>query len=118
MKKKKKKTLRHLNFSFSNLASSTTFITQTQVLPTLIIYVFENIVGKEENAGYQHFLIFLQCFQTMSLLRMVKTRDCVGRIEKPHGYTHISADARFNEERLHIVYNMLTVFYIKPLHCL
>ena len=24
----------------------------------------ENIVGKEENAGYQHFLLFAQCFQT------------------------------------------------------
>ena len=23
----------------------------------------ENIVGKEENAGYQHFLLFQQCFQ-------------------------------------------------------
>ena len=23
----------------------------------------ENIVGKGENAGYQHFLIFPQCFQ-------------------------------------------------------
>ena len=23
----------------------------------------ENIVGKEENAGYQYFLLFLQCFQ-------------------------------------------------------
>ena len=23
----------------------------------------ENIVGKEENAGYQHFLLFPQCFQ-------------------------------------------------------
>ena len=23
----------------------------------------ENIVGKGENAGYQHFLIFLQCFK-------------------------------------------------------
>ena len=22
----------------------------------------ENTVGKEENAGYQHFLLFLQCF--------------------------------------------------------
>ena len=22
----------------------------------------ENIVGKEENAGYKHFLLFLQCF--------------------------------------------------------
>ena len=23
---------------------------------------FENIVGKGENAGYQHFLLFPQCF--------------------------------------------------------
>ena len=23
----------------------------------------ENIVGKGENAGYQHFLLFLQCFK-------------------------------------------------------
>ena len=23
----------------------------------------ENVVGKGENAGYQHFLLFLQCFQ-------------------------------------------------------
>ena len=26
----------------------------------------ENIVGEGENAGYQHFLLFLQCFQTAS----------------------------------------------------
>ena len=26
----------------------------------------ENIVGKEENAGYQHFLLFKQCFQRLS----------------------------------------------------
>ena len=25
----------------------------------------ENIVGKEKNAGYQHFLLFLQCFQKL-----------------------------------------------------
>ena len=25
----------------------------------------ENIVGKEENAGYQHFLLFPQCFQKL-----------------------------------------------------
>ena len=28
----------------------------------------ENIVRKGENAGYQHFLLFLQCFQTASFL--------------------------------------------------
>ena len=26
----------------------------------------ENIVGKGENAGHQHFLLFLQCFQKAS----------------------------------------------------
>ena len=25
----------------------------------------ENIVGKRENAGYQHFILFLQCFQML-----------------------------------------------------
>ena len=32
----------------------------------MMIYVFdraENIVGKGENAGHQHFLLFPQCFQ-------------------------------------------------------
>ena len=32
----------------------------------MMISVFdmvENIVGKGENAGYQHFLLFTQCFQ-------------------------------------------------------
>ena len=36
----------------------------------MIISVFdrvENIVGKGENAGYQHFLLFSQCFQKASL---------------------------------------------------
>ena len=28
----------------------------------------ENIVGKGENAGYQHFLLFPQCFQKASIL--------------------------------------------------
>ena len=27
----------------------------------------EKIVGKETNAGYQHFLLFLQCFQKPSI---------------------------------------------------
>ena len=36
----------------------------------------ENIVRKGENAGYQHFLLFPQCFQKVSL-RVIKSRDCV-----------------------------------------
>ena len=37
----------------------------------------ENIVGKGENAGCQHFLLFPQCFQKASFLGVVKSRDCV-----------------------------------------
>ena len=36
----------------------------------------ENIVGKGENAGYQRFLLFPQCFQTLSC-SVVKSRVCV-----------------------------------------
>ena len=28
-----------------------------------VLEKIENIVGNEENAGYQHFLLFPQCFQ-------------------------------------------------------
>ena len=42
----------------------------------LMILVFdrvENIVGKGENAGYQHFLLFPSTFSK------VKSRDCLGK---------------------------------------
>ena len=29
----------------------------------VVFHRIENIVGKEENAGYQHFLLFSRCFQ-------------------------------------------------------
>ena len=32
----------------------------------------ENIVGKGENAGYQHFLLFPQCFQKPSVSGLFK----------------------------------------------
>ena len=32
----------------------------------------ENIVGKGENAGYQHFLLFQQCFQKVPLSGSLK----------------------------------------------
>ena len=32
----------------------------------------ENIVGKGENAGYQHFLLFLQCLQNAPFLGLLK----------------------------------------------
>ena len=36
----------------------------------------ENIVGKGENAGCQHFLLFPQCFQRTSTLRSLKLGLC------------------------------------------
>ena len=43
-----------------------------------ILRRIENIVGKGENAGYQHFLLFLQCFQKASFQGSLKVfKDCV-----------------------------------------
>ena len=39
------------------------FPTKSRLLTTLDKKAFENIVGKGENAGNQHFLLFPQCFQ-------------------------------------------------------
>ena len=44
---------------------------------TVVFHRIENIVGKEENAGYQHFLLFPQCFQKAFFLQCVKSRHCV-----------------------------------------
>ena len=47
----------------------------------MTIYVFdreENIVGKGENPGYQYFLLF-PMFSNGIFLRVVKSRDCVGK---------------------------------------
>ena len=38
----------------------------------LVLGRVENIVGKEENAGYQHFLLFPQCFQKPSYTVLLK----------------------------------------------
>ena len=37
----------------------------------------EKIVGKGENAGYQHFVLFPHCFQQPSSFRVHKLGDCV-----------------------------------------
>ena len=39
------------------------FTTRSRLLTTLKQRTFENIVGKGENAGNRHFLLFPQCFQ-------------------------------------------------------
>ena len=38
----------------------------------IVLARVENIVGKGENAGYQHFLLFPQCFQKPSCPRSLK----------------------------------------------
>ena len=38
----------------------------------------ENIVGKGENAGYQHFVFFPLCFHK-AFLRVIESRNCVGK---------------------------------------
>ena len=46
-----------------NLRIFQPFTTQYPLLTTLKKKLVENIVGKGENAGCQHFLLFPQCFQ-------------------------------------------------------
>ena len=38
----------------------------------VVFHRIENIVGKEENAGYQHFLLLPQCFQKVFSSRASK----------------------------------------------
>ena len=37
----------------------------------------ENILGKGENAGYQHFLLFPKCFHKPHFIWVLKSQDCV-----------------------------------------
>ena len=43
----------------------------------------ENIVGRGENAGYQHFLLFPQCFRKPSVSRSLKVGTVWQRINQP-----------------------------------
>ena len=44
----------------------------------------ENIVGKGENAGYQHFLLVPQCFSKPSSLRSLKVQIVWYRVNPYH----------------------------------
>ena len=46
------------------------FTTKSRLLTTLWGKAFKNIVGKRENAGKQHFLLFLQCFNVFYLSQL------------------------------------------------
>ena len=47
----------------------------TEKLKFVLVQI-ENIVGKGENAGDKHFLLYPQCFQKLSFQRSL-SRDCV-----------------------------------------
>ena len=50
----------------------------------MIISVFdrlENIAGKGENAGYQHFLLFPQCFQKASFLGALESLEALNVVK-------------------------------------
>ena len=55
----------------------------------------ENIVGKGENAGYQHFLLFLHCFQKVSFFGSLKSGFC-GK-ELTHSHTTTPFDAPWKQ---------------------
>ena len=42
----------------------------------------ENIVGNEENAGYQHFLLFPQCFEKLSFSMSLKVGIVLLRVNQ------------------------------------
>ena len=44
----------------------------------------ENIEGKGENTGYQHFLLFPQCFQKVSSLGSLKVGILRLRVKPPY----------------------------------
>ena len=54
-------------------------------LAKMMIFVFdwtENIVGKGQNSGYQHFVLFPKCFKGL-LLWVVESLDCVVKNSYP-----------------------------------
>ena len=83
----------------------------SKVLTTLMEKAFGNIVGKGENAGNQHFLLFLQCFMSypkrayffpeahsICCLRMVSTLTCLEFCRGVKGYPKVkqTADEKIN----------------------
>ena len=56
---------KHFGQSKRNAFEQMTKINPTQKLKSVMEKV-ENFVGEGENVGYQHFLLFLQCFQKAS----------------------------------------------------
>ena len=53
----------------------------------------ENVVGKKENADYQHFLLYPLMLSIAIILRAMKTRDCLVKI-KEHKLVKIKSTVR------------------------
>ena len=64
--------LNNKNFDRSKLKSFADDKLNLNKKSKLVLGRVENIVGKGENTGYQHFLLFQQCFQKASLLKSLK----------------------------------------------
>ena len=68
------------NNKILHLSKLKTFADDKMNFAKVMIYVFdrtENNVGKGENAGYQHFPLFPQCFQKAFSWGGVKNQNCV-----------------------------------------
>ena len=50
-----------INIMTSGNESLSLYLSQLRLLKTMRKNTLENIVGKGENAGYQHFLLFQRC---------------------------------------------------------
>ena len=69
--------------SMVNFEYSKTIVFKCNPNGRLFVCITENIVGKRETAPYQHFLLFLQSFLNLSLLKSFK----LGIIQLTHSHT-------------------------------
>ena len=49
----------------------------------VVLQTEDRIVGKKENAGYQHYILFPQCFQQASF-GVAETQNCVAKSNVKH----------------------------------
>ena len=55
----------------------------------------ENIVGRGENAGYQHFLLFPQCFQKTFLMHRLKWVNSLEKILNHSSWLKLISNCSF-----------------------
>ena len=64
----------------------------------------ENIMGKGENAGHQHFLLFSIIFSKASFPRVFKRVDCVGKGLFKFFYNDSSYNLIFTIHRVSLIF--------------